>query len=224
MIESTNQKNDDANTIYNKTAKSQNPAVVKAGTLSSEHQLDDCKRKIYPVVHIAEGDRQILVKEDDKPVTSSPDVPSNEQCSSRSNSPFPFAEFPRLDEKQESEDKNNCCKTDFCKQYSEILEPLTDSAEFVDEDGQNIFQIKLNLKPFMGENVSVKYKNSELCIEASRKCEDSGVRRHQNVQRTYQIPKRAYGDRAKAVMSEEGILTVKIPIRKEQSEENVEEM
>lgn len=162
-----------------------------------------------------EMEAEISVKKCNESQTSSMDYQDTKsiasiKCASRSQSPVLPGE-PIVPAENKNGLSRKCVEPIDTQRH--VLKPLSDSVQVIEYNGQKFFSVKLNLNHFEIDNVSVTCQDDTLCIGAIREYEDSGSKGYQEFYRQYQLPKHISEGEARAFITEEGILDVKVPIR-----------
>lgn len=93
------------------------------------------------------------------------------------------------------------------------LSPLMDSKEIVAIDGEQVYQVSMNLKNFKPENVSIKFKDNVLSVDAEKEWNSDGILTTQKVHRKFIVPENGDGDKVSAKMSDNGLVKIFVPLQ-----------
>ena len=103
------------------------------------------------------------------------------------------------------------------------LPPLMDSKEIVEVDGGKAFQLSMNLKSFKPENVSIKFKDNVVSIDAKKELNKEGIISMQKIHREFLVPGNGDADKVSAKMSDSGFVKVLVPLLEEKEGQSVED-
>lgn len=101
-----------------------------------------------------------------------------------------------------------------------VVLPLMDSADIVNVDGKDSFEVKVNLTGFKPEHVSIRCKDDMICIDAKQETTQDGMRMVQEVHRQYVLPREGRTNLAKATLSENGLVSVSVPMEDKQTSDD----
>ena len=103
----------------------------------------------------------------------------------------------------------------------ENLPPLMHSKEIIEFNGEQMYQISMNLKNFKPENVTVRFKDNVLSVDAEKEWNNEGVFTTQKVHRKFLIPEKGNAEKIVVKMNDDGFVKVTVPLQAETLEEIV---
>ncbi|KAL4231173.1 hypothetical protein ACF0H5_008755 [Mactra antiquata] len=90
------------------------------------------------------------------------------------------------------------------------------------KDGNKTFNVKLSLKDFPPDTVSVHCKESSLFVDAKHELNEGDMFKSQEIHRKYELPENAMITDARACLDTDGVFTLTVPIRNEPNEKKVD--
>jgi len=101
------------------------------------------------------------------------------------------------------------------------LRPLADSVRIIEDGHKKKFEVSLNLKDFDAGNMSVRFVENELFVDAKKELTDGGSYSLHEVHRKYAVPEAGILDSARAQITGDGMVTVTVPLETEEKVEQI---
>ena len=102
------------------------------------------------------------------------------------------------------------------------LVPMMDSKDIVDVNGGKVFQLSMNLKNFKPENVSIKFKDNMVSIDAEKELNNDGMVATQKIHRKFMVPENCDGDNVSAKMNDDGFVKILVPLQERKEGQSIE--